>query len=77
MRLDPTIIRIKEEGDLSSIEQAYDKQVAMSNKMMKLQSISYLRLFFPSKKFVDQWSLIHVGIAALRYTTDHQDLWFN
>ena len=45
--------------------------------MVQRQSFSYLRLFRPSNNFVDQWSLIHVGLAAVRYTTDNHDLWVN
>ena len=77
MRLDANIISIKEEGELSSIDQAYDKQISRSDKMVQRQSPSYLRRLHPSNNFVDQFGLIHFGLVSVLYTTYHQDLWVN
>ena len=54
MRLGVNIISIKEEFDSYPINQAYNKQVARSDKMVQRQSLYYLRLFHPSKNFINQ-----------------------
>ena len=77
MRADAKIISIKEEGDSSSINQAYDKQVARSDKQQQRKNLGYLRQLKGQNRFVDQWSLVHVGMAAVRYTKEHPELWVN
>ena len=77
MRWDAKLISIKEEGDSSSINQAYDKQVARSDKRQQRMTLGYLRQLRGQNRFVDQWSLIHVGMAAVRYTGMHPELWVN
>ena len=77
MRADAKIISIKEEGDSSSINQAYDKLVAKSDKVEQRRSLGYLRAMTGSNNFIDQWSLIYVGLAAVRYTKENPSLWVN
>ena len=77
MRLDANIISIKEEGDSSSVNQAYDKEVTKTEKRVQCQSLAYLRQLKGSEKFIDKWSLIILGCAAFRYTRDHTTIWIN
>ena len=77
MRADARIISIKEEDDSSSINQAYDKQVARSDKRQQRKNLGYLRQLRGQNRFVGQWSLVHVGLGAVRYTGEHPELWIN
>lgn len=77
LRMDARVISIKEEADSSSINQAYDKLVARSDKTVQRKNLSYLRELKGSNEFRDQWDLIHVGLAAVRYTREHPELWIN
>ena len=60
---------VKEEGDTSHVNQAYDKFVAKSDKYARMQSLSMLRnAKFLNKGVVDQWGLVHAGLFAIRET---------
>ncbi|KAL7528028.1 LOW QUALITY PROTEIN: hypothetical protein ACHAXR_004391, partial [Thalassiosira sp. AJA248-18] len=77
MREDAKILSIKEEGDSSQVNQAYDKEAARSDKRQQRQSLSYIRILKGSNNFVDQWSLVHTGVAAIRYTKENGIIWIN
>jgi hypothetical protein len=50
--------------------QAYDKHVANGDKAAKSLSLSFLRTGFKvSSHLIDQWSLVQVGMFAVRDTT--------
>jgi hypothetical protein len=64
------ILSLKEEGDTSHACQAYDKHVAKGDKAAKYLSLSFLRTRFKvSNLIIDQWSLVQVGMFAVRDTT--------
>jgi hypothetical protein len=50
--------------------QAYDKHVEKGDKAAKSLSLSFLRTGFKvSSLLIDQWSLVQVGMFAVRDTT--------
>ena len=64
---DARILLLKEEGDTSHVNQAYDQQVAKDDKCTMRQCLSYLRQSEKlSKSIISGWDLIHVGLAAVR-----------
>jgi hypothetical protein len=64
------IMSLKEEGDTSHVCQAYDKHVAKGDKDAKSLSLSFLRTGFKvSNLLIYQWSLVQVGMFAVRDTT--------
>jgi hypothetical protein len=64
------IFSLKEEGYISHVWQAYDKHVAKGDKAVKSLSLSFLRTGFKvSNLIIDQWSLVQVGMFAVRDTT--------
>jgi hypothetical protein len=68
-RFDNKILALKEEGDSSHVNQAYDKYVAKEDKVSKTESLAMLRSAkHISKGVVDQWGLVHVGLYAVRAT---------
>ena len=76
VRSDSKILCLKEEGDSSHVNQAYDKYVARSDKAASRQSLSYLRKAKQvNKGVIDQWQLIHAGLYAVRNTTP--ETWTN
>ena len=63
------IISLKEEGNSSHVNQAYDRLVAKNDKLEAASSLSFLRKFrFETGTVIDQWHLIHVVLNALRET---------
>ena len=69
IRSNNKIISLKEEADSSHINQAYDKFVAKSDKATEVRTLSYLRTAKQvNRGVVDQWGLVHVGLAAVRET---------
>eukprot|EP00978_Attheya_sp_CCMP212_P031727 scaffold120920_cov35-Attheya_sp.AAC.1 len=65
-RYDNKILSLKEEGDSSHVNQAYDKFVAKSDKSLKRMALALLRN--STYKVVDQWSLVHVCLFIVRGT---------
>jgi hypothetical protein len=67
-RADNKIIAVKEEGDSSHCNQAYDKFAAKSDKAAKIESVSMLHgtMVDINRAGVDQWGLIHVGLFVVR-----------
>ena len=70
------ILSLKEEGDLSSINQAYDKETAKSDKRVQRMSLNYLHHDRVLKRnIVSQWDLLLCGLAAVRHTKRHPEIW--
>ena len=66
MRFDNKILSLKEEGDSSYVNQAYDKFVAVSDKAAKAESLRMLRSnIYINKCVVCQWGMIQVGLYAI------------
>ena len=64
---DNNIFALKEEGDSSHINQAYDKYVAKEDKVSKVESLAMLQsVKHIDKGFVYQWRIVHVGLYAVR-----------
>ena len=75
VRFENNILSLKEEGDSSSINRAYDKYVAKENKIIQHNKLSFLRESRQwNSNITDQWGLLHCGIAAVRNTTMHPQL---
>ena len=71
-KLDAGIIAVKEEGDSSQVNQEYDKYVAKKDKKVMRETLGLLRRTTSiCKGVVDQWGLIHVGLAAVRAVEPH------
>lgn len=71
---DAKIMVLKEEGDSSHVNQAYDKFVARADKKTGRSLLSDLRRMSTiTKGVVDQWGLVHVGLGMVRACTD--DCW--
>ena len=67
LKADANIICVKEEGDSSHVNQGYDKYVAKTDKKVMRSSFDLIRRTTSiCKGVVDQWSLVHVGLAAVR-----------
>jgi hypothetical protein len=67
LRYDSKILSLKEEGDSSHVNQAYDKFVAPADKSAKDESLAMLRgCTLVNKGVVDQWGLVHVGLFAIK-----------
>ena len=66
IRFDNKILSLKEEGDSSHVNQAYDKFVAVSDKAAKAESLGMLRSnIYINKCVVCQWGMIQVGLYAI------------
>ena len=65
------ILTVKEEGDSSHVNQAYDKFVAKSDKAAKASSLGTMRHHvYKGPNKMDQWTLVHCGLAAINATTE-------
>ena len=61
------ILLLKEEGDASHVNQAYDQHVAKADKRSMRGSLTFLRSSTRlTKNVVDGWQLVHVALAAVR-----------
>ena len=70
------ILSLKEEGDSSSFNQAYDREVAKSDKNVQRMNLSYLRQDCRfNRNIIDQWKLLCCGLAAVRHTAKHPEIW--
>ena len=78
LRTENKILSIKEEGDSSSINQAYDKYVAKSDKAIQRINLNYLKATSRYNSCItDQWGLLQCGLAAVRHTGRTPSLWIN
>jgi hypothetical protein len=70
IRHDNKILAMKEEGDSSHVNQAYDKFVAKSDKAHKRESLGMLRnAKNVCKGVIDQYGLLHASLYTIRATT--------
>lgn len=77
LRMTALVLTIKEEGDSSSINQAYDKLVAKSDKMVQRRTLGFLRTIKNSNGFITQWDLIYCGLNAINITKKNPEIWIN
>ena len=78
IRFKNNILSLKEEGDSSSITQAYDKYVVKEDKHIQRNNLTFLRESRQwNSNITDQWGLLHCGLAAVLHTTIHPPLWVN
>ena len=64
---DKKIVLLKEEGDASHVNQAYDQEVAKSDKRSMRGALGFLRSSSKlTKQTIDGWQLVHVGLACCR-----------
>ena len=60
---------VKDEGNLLHINQAYNNEVAKSDKHLMGQNITFLRNFkFHVGSIHDQWALVHAVLVFLHFT---------
>ena len=75
-RIANKILSLKEEGDLSSFNQAYNKAVAKSDKYIQRMNLSYLRQdCHYNRSIINQWKLVCCGLAAVHHTGAHPEIW--
>ena len=69
------ILSLKEEGDSSSINQAYDKNMAKEDKRIQRQALGVLRQeTMYCKNLFCQWKLLICGLAAVRHSDRHPEI---
>ena len=75
-RLFDKILSLKEEGDLSSFNQAYDKEVAKSDKHIQQMNLSYPHQeYHHNRSIINQWKLVCCGLVAVHHTSTHPEIW--
>ena len=76
MRANGKCTSLKEEGDLSHVNQAYDKFVAKGDKKSACDSLNLLRsACYRICHGMYQWSIIHVVLQCVKDTSS--DTWTN
>ena len=75
LRYDAKILTVKEEGDTLHVCQAYDAQVAKSDKRNSSEAISVMKntSFHYDMKIIDQYGLVLAGLHAIKCCTP--DVW--
>jgi hypothetical protein len=72
------ILSIKEEGDSSSYNQAYDKYVAKSDKLHQWPLLTFMHgVKNRNSNLIDQWDFIHCGVAAVQYAHCNPEVWIS
>jgi hypothetical protein len=72
------ILSIKEVGDLSSYNQAYNKHVAKSDKLHQWCLLTFMHgVKNRNSNLIDRWDLIHCGVAAVQYTHCNPKVWIS
>ena len=67
IRYDNKILAVKEEGEASHVNQAYDKFVAKEDKTLKRECLAILRNAKDMNGgVIDQWGLVHTVLYMLR-----------
>ena len=78
IRFKNNILILKEEGDSSSTNQAYDKYVAKEDKHIQRKNLNFIRESRQrTYNITDKWGLLNCGLAAVQHTTMHLQLWVN
>ena len=78
MRLhaDGKCLSVKEEGDSSHVNQAYDRFVAKGDKKQAANSLNFLRsVRYSIGTVIDQWAMVHVIFQCVKDTKPHT--WIN
>ena len=76
MRANGKCISIKEKGDSSHVNQAYDKFFAKGDKKSACDLLNLLRSArYRIGRGMDQWSIIHVVLQCVKDTSS--DTWTN
>ena len=76
MRANGKCISLKEEGESSHVNQAYDKFVSKGDKKSAGDSLNFLRgAWYRIGHGMDQWSLIHVVLQCVKDTSSNT--WIN
>eukprot|EP00956_Cyclotella_meneghiniana_P037992 scaffold147505_cov79-Cyclotella_meneghiniana.AAC.1 len=77
-RFDKKVLSLKEEGDSSHINQAYDRLVARSDKAVNREALIWMQRDKVSNAHtIDQWDLLSCGLATVRHTRDNPSIWSN
>ena len=72
------ILSLKEEGDSSHINQAYDRLTARSDKSVNREALIWMqRDKATNAHTIDQWDLISCGMATVRQTDEDRSIWEN
>jgi hypothetical protein len=70
------ILSLKEEGDSSHINQAYNRLTAKNDKAVHRRALAWLqRDKFKNRHQISQWDLITCGFAAVRASCDDPSIW--
>jgi hypothetical protein len=70
------ILSLKEEGDTSHVNQAYDRLTAKSDKAIAREGLQFLLKDCAfNRGIIDQWKIIPCGLAAVRKTADDKTIW--
>ena len=78
IRFKNKIISLKEEGEFSSINQAYNKYFSKEDKIIQRNNLDFLRDSRQwNSNITDQWGLLHCGFSDVRHTMIHPQLWVN
>jgi len=75
-RYDHKVLSLKEEGDSSHVNQAYDRQTAKSDKQAHREALNWLmqdKMF--NSNLLDQRDLVCTGMAAVRKSRDDPRVW--
>jgi hypothetical protein len=76
LRTQHKILTMKEEGDPSHINQAYDRLTAKSDKAITHEGLTFLLKDLKyNKNIIDQWKLLACGLAAVRMTAEKPEIW--
>ena len=77
-RYNNKILSLKEEGDSSHINQAYDRLTAKSDKAVHREALHWMQKDnVVNAHTIDQWQLVSCGLAAVRHTRDNPSIWEN
>lgn len=76
LRTKHKVLSLKEEADSSHINQAYDRLTAKSDKRVHRESLAWLlQDRARNKNILDQYALVHCGLAAVRKTKANPEIW--
>ena len=77
-RYNNKILSLKEEGDSSHINQAYDRLTAKLDKAVHREALHWMQKDnVVNAHTIDQWQLVSCGLAAVRHTRDNPSIWEN
>ena len=78
IRFKNNILILKEEGDSSSTNQAYDKYVAKEDKHIQRKNLNFIRESRQrTYNITDKCGQLNCGLAAVQHTTMHLQQWVN